>query len=265
MLSGSKNINLLHHHILRTHADRMRIQTGTITRYYFELSRNMNIKQATFITLSAILGSTAHSQSIDDNDRLICIELGITPEVMAALGMNSVDARTAFDQLDDMDTQLNHLRSLQAQHQSKSDELKAANKQVRHAGSMQEAQEIESQVAQLEADLTTLAVNIETAEDTIRFAMLSPHAQEQTIERVCEPDGMAVFVPVEYRFVTLIQDDYNDLLPALAAERSAEADHSAVDTDTQLVLNRYRNLPTVQSARSNLLYNLDAVKGVFYN
>ena len=83
------------------------------------------------------------------------------------------------------------------------------------------------------------------------------------IERVCEPIGMAAFVPVEFRVVDLLESDYAELLPALMAEKRAIANNEQLDTDSQLVLSRYRRLPAIESARSNLLYNLDAVRGAF--
>lgn len=212
-----------------------------------------------------VLAATACSASAytGDEHRLICTELGITPEAMAAFGMNSVEANNVFDRIDDLAIQIDSLRSLQDQRRTATGSLKEAQKSIRIAETQSDAQQLQSQIDQLGVDISTLVIGIESLQDQIRASILTPGLNATTVQWVCEPDGIAAFVPVEFRFVDLTESDYIDLLPALAAEQNAIAAGESLDSDTQLILSRYRNLPAVQAARSNLLYNLDAVRGAF--
>ena len=214
--------------------------------------------------LLTIATCTCLSLATDDDQRLICTELGITPEAMAAFGMNSVDTRASLDRIDDLSIEINALRSLQEQRRIAAQSLKQAQKSVRVAESQSDAQQIETQIDQLHQDLDSLSVSIEAQQDLIRASILPTTLNAATVELVCEPEGMAAIVPVEFRFVELIESDYADLLPALGAEQMALSAGESVDAGTQLILSGYRNLPAIQAARSNMLYNLDAVRGVFY-
>lgn len=214
-----------------------------------------------FLALTTI-SSMAYAS---DEQRLICTELGITAEAMAAFGMNSVQAGAALDRVDELSIQIGTLRTLQEERRTAASSLKQAQKNVRVAESQSDAQQIEAQIDQLQQTLSSLAASIEVQQDLIRASILPVGLDAATVEWVCEPEGVAAFVPVEFRFVHLIESDYTDLLPALGAEQMALAAGESVDTGTQLILSGYRNLPAIQAARSNMLYNLDAVRGVFYD
>lgn len=184
---------------------------------------------------------------------------------MAALGMNSVQVNALFDEIDDQAPRITLLRSFQEQYRMASATLKQSQKNARLAESSSDALQIETQIDQLRAQLNSLTISIESQQDLIRYAILPSSFDATEIELVCEPEGMAAFLPVEYRFIELTDEDIAELLPAVMTEQQAVADGELLDTDTQLILSRYRNLPAVQDARSNLLYNLDAVKGAFYD
>lgn len=220
------------------------------------------------VTVTALCSFTMQATALDlsnTDQRLICTELGLTPEAIAAFGFNSVQTNAMFDRLDELESQVVSLRSLQEQLQLNMAELKRTQRSVRVAESPTDATAMQTQIELLQSNKLTLESNIESLQDQIRSWILPVSINATTLEWVCEPTGLAAFLPVEFRFVNLVESDYIDLLPELTIEQQAIANGEQVDTDTQLILSRYRNLPAVQAARSNMLYNLDAVRGAYYN
>ncbi len=215
-----------------------------------------------FITSSA---GAANTYTLNSTHRQICVELGLTPEAMAALGVHGYQVSGIFSAVDDESGSISSMRSLQTQHQDALAALKSAQRSIRHAESQVEEQQIQADIDQLEAQITNARQSIDQTQASLRLAILPVGTNPQDVIRVCEPEGMAALVPVEFRFADLRDEDYIEIIAALAEEQRAIDNNELPDSSTQLTLSRYRNLPEVQQARSNLLYNLDAVRGVFSN
>ena len=237
------------------------------------LHSKQNLFHATVIALSLLgLCATSHAvagtstaETLGSEHQLICIEVGLTPEAMAAMGVQGYQVGGIFEEIDDQSTAIASLHSLQSQHQNAMASLKTAYAAIRHAEDQAEEAQMQGQIDQLVAEIGSLSQSIAQTKAQIRDSILPNNINSQTIDRVCRPEGLAAHVPVEFRFTTLQQSDYADLIPALNAERRAQNDGEMPDTDVQLLLSGYRNLPAILQARSNLLYNLDAVRSAFNN
>tara|TARA_R110002073_G_scaffold207517_3_gene367757 strand:- start:240717 stop:241535 length:819 start_codon:yes stop_codon:yes gene_type:complete len=207
--------------------------------------------------------SCAYPDLTPDECRIVCFELGLTPESMTALGLTSSDASALMNRVADSETIILQLRTLQQQQTNTLAALRDARKSIRVAETNSLADQIESEIASLELQSESLTNQIELIQDQIRAFALGSTVDLTLAERVCEPTGLAVAIPPEYRVVVLTDNDYAEFLPALAAEYSASASGEQLDTDTQLILSRYQNLPGVVAARSHMLMHIDAVRSVF--
>jgi hypothetical protein len=194
----------------------------------------------------------------------VCTKLGLTPETVTVLGLNAQQTQLAFQRLDDAESSIDLLEQREQQRQALMTELTEAKRMIRFAESQSEDQLAQQQIEQLQAQISSLEGTIRSLQTEIRatFLGLSHSAQ---IEQVCIPSGLSGLLPAEFRVIELRPEDYSEIFAALLAEQRAIDEGTQPDTDTQLTLSRYRNLPAVQQARSNLLYNLDAVRGAFSN
>ncbi|MCA9302647.1 MAG: hypothetical protein KC996_00845 [Phycisphaerales bacterium] len=217
------------------------------------------------ITLGSVLTSAAFAEVSMDDARLLCTELGITPEVMAILDMNATATQAAFDRIDDNESVLTSLRAVQDQRRSAMQGLKQARKSVRIAETDAEASVIQARIDQYELDLASYAATIETLQDQLRDDILPSTVDSGTVALLCEPAGLYAVLPAEYRVASLQESDFGELLSALSVERRAINNNETVPTEVQLTLSQYRSIPAVQTARSNISYNLDAVKSVYYD
>jgi len=222
-------------------------------RFYFAVS-----------LVLAFIVSQSHADFSRGDLRKLCLELGLTPESITVLGMNAVDTQAAFDRLNDEETAITLFRQLQMDHQSLLNSLREARRTIRFVEDETDAITLQADIEAFEQQIESVSLQVETMSDQIRHFFLPAGLNTQLVTRVCEASGLALFVPAEFRVLPLIDDDYAEIYAALLAERHAYAEETMPDTDTQLTLGRYRNLPEVQAARSDLLYHLDAVKGEYY-
>ena len=219
---------------------------------------------ATMIWATTLNASTTYLENQTSTDRQsLCIELGLTPEALAALGVQGYQVSGIFDEIDERADLAAAMRSHQIQQISIVNQLKQARRASRLAADLEEELQIQLQIDQLTSELSTLHQSIDQAQLQLRLAILPAGIAAQDIERVCEPADHAAKVPVEFRLADLRNQDYADIARALHEERRAQSNGQQPDTDTQLLLSGYRNLPAVSQARSNLLYNLDAVRAAF--
>ncbi len=199
-----------------------------------------------------------------DDSRKLCIELGLTPEAICVLGLNAAETQSAFDRLDDEETTVTQLRQLQLQQQTTMDSLREALRSIRFIEDEAAAYQRQVDIEVLEASVDSVKVQIELLTDQLRHHFLPSGLDLQTIQLVCEAVGLAQLLPSEFRVLPLQIDEYAEIYSALLAEKQAMSNEVPLDIESQLILDQYRNLPAIQAARSNMLYNLDAVRGVFY-
>ncbi len=219
-----------------------------------------------YTSANATSSSTGTSiETLDINHQMLCLELGLTPEALAALGVQGHQVIAVFTSLDEEADLVSSLRSQQLQHRDTVSSLKTARAAIRHAESPIEEQQLQASINELQSQATSILQGIDQTEAQIRQRVLPTGTNLQQVSRVCEPTRQAALVPVEFRFADLRDEDFAEIASALAQEQRAQANNEQPDTDTQLILSRYRNLPEVQQARSYLLYNLDAVRGAFSN
>lgn len=220
------------------------------------------------VVIPLMFDSNAVAESVymsNDDRRQLCVELGLTPEAMAALGIQGYQVSGIFSELDDQSALVSSMRSTQTLQQDALSSVKSLQQSSRQAGSRVEEQQIESQISQLETQISELQQSINMIRFQLRSAILPIGIDTEDVNRVCESIGLAALVPVEFRFANLLDEDFVEILNAIADEQQAAARDQQPDTETQLTLSRYRNITEVQLARSNLLYNLDAVRGAFNN
>lgn len=210
-----------------------------------------------------LTSASAYADLSQDESRILCLELGLTPESVAALGLNSSATSAMLSRIAESETSANQLRALQEQQRTSRASLKLAKRSVRLAGTDFEVQQLNTTIDTLTLQLQNLDSQIELLQDQIRDYALPGNLDPVVVERVCEPEGFAALVSPEYRTVVLVEDNYAELLPALAAEQMALANNEQLDTNTELVLSRFRNLPAVQTARSFMLVHLDSVRNEF--
>jgi len=156
------------------------------------------------------------------------------------------------------------LQQLEAQLHSKLSQLTDLKQNIRFLESASDAQQAEIEINTLSSEVASLTQSISSLQSQIRSAFFDS-SDITLIERVCRPSVLAGLVPVEFRVVDLREEDYTELVGALLAQQRALAEGVELDTDSQLIISRFQNLPAVVSARSNLLYNLDAVRAAFYD
>ena len=223
------------------------------------------VTTAIYTSANATSSSTSTTETLGVEHQLICVELGLTPEALAALGVQGHQVTSLFNEIDEQSGLIASIRSLQAQHQDALSSLKSVQRSIRHAETQVDEAQLQAEINQLESAVAASNQSIKQTQSQLRSIILPTGIQVQDVNHIYEPIGSAALVPVEFRFAELREEDYVEIIAALAQEQRAQANNEQPDSDTQLTLSRYRNLPEVQQARSNLLYNLDAVRGAFSN
>jgi len=191
--------------------------------------------------------------------------LGITPEAIAALGMNASQTTSLLDSLGDAGVELSTLASLEQQSREIQTQLQQALNAVKTFEEEEDRQPVLAQIVQLEAEHENLRSSLEQQKDLIRLTLFPSQISPAVIERVCDPSELAALVPHEFRVATLTENDYTELIPALREEARAARAGRDIDAEAAQTLQHYRSLPAVEDARSNMYYNLELVRGVFFN
>ncbi len=209
----------------------------------------------------ALLAAHA-SAGIDSQEaRRLSLALGLTPETVTVLGFNDTQTEAAFDRLYDNEQLVAGFLQQEQQLQAGLEQRKDLERTIRFAENQSEIQQMQAHIDSLDQQIQLLRDSIEVARAQLRSLFLGS-VDASTVLRVCQPEAFVGLVPPEYRVVDL-DEDYPELYAALLAERRALDNNEQVDTNTQLVLSHYRNLPAVLQARTNLLYNLDGVRAAF--
>jgi|GEM_PF-3725982 len=194
----------------------------------------------------------------------LCLELGVTPATMTAMGLDLQSARESLERIEQQDTLVASLRETQSQIGVLAIQLKAKRHEARTAETASDAQAAEASAATLETQMASLSASMESAKNQLRVIFMPAGTDEGLIERVCDPTMASFRLPVEYRVLGLSDADARALSDALAAQTQAHATSEPVPADAQQIINQYVNQPQVTAARNAMSAWMAQVEQLFF-
>lgn len=185
---------------------------------------------------------------------------GLTPESVTVLGFNAASTQSALSRLDSEHALLSQLQAqMEAQHQ--------LNRQIHALKAQARIQQDPGRISQLlqEIDVRSRQRDVLAAQIATRKAILMALFLGIQAENPSAPDVLDLQhgLPAEFRMLDLSDEEINTLRGALLAENRAEVEGNEPSLEVQQILASFRNRPPVQTALSNLYYNLNAVRAVF--
>lgn len=218
------------------------------------------------LLLTCTLNTAVSEADLSPQDTsVICYELGLAPESMAALRLSTAQVAEIVEELAEYASTVQQYRTLQSQMKSDIHEIRALSHKARTDPGPQGVTPLVQQIDQMRETVVQLKTQIESIQSQLRGSVLPGTLDTALVQRVCEPERDAWSLPVEFRVLDLSDAQIGDLLDALRAERHTQANSTTPDPGHSATLNLYRNHPAVLAASNHSQAYLPLLRQLIMN
>lgn len=225
---------------------------------------SMSLRMVVMSQLAAaamfIATPTACGQNTE-SARLVCMEIGLTPDLLAAAGASSERVQAGLAELEEAQTLLQTRRQLQLGLTENAEELKTLQSQLRLTESAS-VSAVQSEIDSLLNESTGLQTQLRSLETHIAVMFLPSTMSSDAVGRLVFPASDLRGLPPVYRLAELTPDEASQLRAVLAGIRRAAARDESIEETMSQALNAFNAIPAVSLGLAQQAANEAGVRAV---